>query len=128
MSEIRKHPGSAADPDSAADPGSAAGPDWETAFEDLRAAYRRKLREQLAVLQADLQEAGEPPHARAALDAALRLAHRMKGTAGCYAFDESAAALEQLEARLEELARGIRGEAVWSEIERLLERARVGVG
>jgi chemotaxis protein histidine kinase CheA len=67
----------------------------------LRDSYRRSLPEQLAALATLL----EAPASAETADAAWRLAHRLKGTAGSYGFSELATALEAIEEILERARR-----------------------
>jgi chemotaxis protein histidine kinase CheA len=104
-------------------PGDAA---WEREFQRLRDGYRLKLKADLATLDAQLRAAREAGGARPRIEAARRLAHRLKGTAGTYRLDASCAALERIEellGRLLEAAPPQRA-SIWAAIGQSLEGAR----
>lgn len=113
------------------DPGPSDPPDsdWERDFQRLREIYRRKLRGQLATLEAILREARDEAPARPKLDAARRLAHRLKGTSGSYRLETSCAALEGIEQQLEQMQSGTAPDpgAAWAAIEEALGRVRAGL-
>jgi HPt (histidine-containing phosphotransfer) domain-containing protein len=92
-------------------------------LEQLREAYRRKLPGRLAELDALLNGARQG-QAREPLEAARRLAHMMKGTAGSYGFDEISAELGRIEESLEVLLAGTSPDSavVWNAIEQAWTR------
>jgi len=101
-------------------------------FEDklaaLRAAYRRALPEQLDALAA-LLEAPGGAEAVGAVEAAWRLAHRLRGTSGSYGFSVLAEQLETIEETLER-ARRLQAPATDEERARAVEalgRARAAL-
>jgi len=92
----------------------------------LRESYRRTLPGHLDALRAKLAAARQG-RSEAAWAEVVRLAHRLKGTAGSYGFDAVAAELEALEGILERAAREetpADGEA----IDLALARARASLG
>ena len=101
-------------------------PDWERDFADLREGYRLKLARNLLGLDARFRRRAQGPLPRDELESVRQLAHRLKGTAGCYGFDVASAALARIEEQLEGLLKvpGPYPARAWHEIERALERAR----
>lgn len=96
-------------------------PDFERDFARLRERYRPKLLAEMDALERHLREGG--------LEAALQLAHRLKGTAGTYGLDESSAALERLERLLRRCAAAARAGTSLeesAEIRKALAAARAG--
>lgn len=103
--------------------------DWERELQRLREIYRPKLRGELATLGADLREARDAAPTQPKLDAARRLAHRLKGTSGSYGLEASCAALEEIELQLEQLQNRTAPDlrAAWAVIEEQLGRLRAGL-
>jgi CheY-like chemotaxis protein len=102
---------------------SVADAELDAALRRLREAYRRKLPELLRMLGERVCAARlrhDTPDLR---EAARQLAHRLKGTCGCYELYGPSATLE----RVEELL-AVQGPAAWAELERALERAREALG
>lgn len=100
------------------------GPEWPEELRHARSRYRRRLPEQLDRLEAALRRARDRG---AQLEAAWRLAHRIKGTSGSYGFDVVSGAVGRIEARLERLLdepAAQADEAAWCEIEQALSAAR----
>jgi HPt (histidine-containing phosphotransfer) domain-containing protein len=96
-------------------------PDFERDFARLRERYRPKLLADMDALERHLSGG--------CLEAALQLAHRLKGTAGTYGLDESSAALERLEGLLRRCAASARTGTpieVSGEIREALTAARAG--
>ena len=104
-------------------------PSWDREFRRLREKYREKLLEQIITLSEGLGRARESNSARAELETARQLAHRMKGTSGSYGFDESCTALEHIESKLDVLleAAPLDAVATWIDIEQSLQHVRSGL-
>ncbi|MEN8181691.1 MAG: response regulator [Myxococcota bacterium] len=96
----------------------------------LRETYRKRLPGQLDELGARLRVAREGTPARERLETARDLAHRLKGTAGTYGFDEVGARLERIEEKLDGLlaGRATADTGFWGEIARALQAAQSHLG
>ena len=97
-------------------------PDQERDLQRLRKAYRVRLQRDLTALESLLRAPRE-------LEAALQLAHRLKGTSGSYGLDACSAALARIEERLEHLPDAAQPDSgpAWTEIEQALDQARAGL-
>ncbi len=97
---------------------------WELELERLREDYRHELPGKLAGLEALLREAWRS-RTRESLDAAHREAHSLKGSSGCYGFDEACRELQGIEDTLAHLLERTPPElsGVWPALERALARA-----
>jgi len=96
---------------------------------DLRASYRSKLPELLSGLASAVRAARPADASEQSRREAWQLAHRIKGTAGSYGFDEVAESLAAIDALLEGMIeRSEARESEWLEIEKALARAVASLG
>lgn len=101
-------------------------PELERELDQLREAYRSKLRREIETLSQKLRDARAAGAAPEPLEAARQLAHRLKGTSGSYGLDASSAALARIEDQLE-LLPGLDRGPIWDRIELALDQARSGL-
>ena len=99
-------------------------PDPEIAA--VQAVFRQRLPARLEALAAALREAQACSGSGEALEAAHRIAHTLKGTVGSYGFDNLAAMLEAIEARLKAARDGkITGIDIdWTQMRDRIDQAR----
>jgi CheY-like chemotaxis protein len=111
------------------DRGAPAHAESHSQLADLRASYRSKLPELLGGLASAVRAARPADASEQSRREAWRLAHRIKGTAGSYGFEEVVESLAAIDALLEAMIeRSEAGEAEWLEIEKALARAVASLG